>query len=360
MTDSLLHRWFPEAVKPLIISSPMFTVSNGRLAAEVSKAGGLGMVSAGLDPAAGSPHLAALDEQLTLARELLDEGKPSDVPLQVGVGFITLLASVQLYRVSVVPIISKHKPAFVWLFGSDPSETLYEELISLFHATGETWQMKVFIQVGTVRAAKQIVRAGADVVVIQGSDAGGHQWAKAASLMTLLPEVIASVQDKDIRGHEFAVVAAGGIIDGRGVAAALALGAGGVVMGTRFITSPETDAESYVRKAVLDTEDGGATTTVSCFHDGIQGYPTWSSTYAGRTITHPGIVELENGVAFEEVVASFKKARECRDHSRLVTWAGTGIGLVTRSQPAGEIVREVRDEALQIIGKLATRYSKQM
>ncbi|KAI1875673.1 uncharacterized protein JN550_001959 [Neoarthrinium moseri] len=337
------------------MSAPMFTVANGRLAAEVTKAGGLGLLAAGLDPSAESPHLAALDEQLTIARELLGHGSSSNIALPVGIGFITLLGSTELFHNNSVPIITKHKPALVWLFGSDPSEPLYGELISLLHSVGGSWGLKICVQVGSVDAARQVVRAGADAVVAQGADAGGHLWAKAASLMTLLPEIVDMLR-REFKDRQVAVVAAGGIVDGRGVAAALALGADAVTMGTRFITSPETDTAPYARKAVLAAQDGGVATTASSHHDAIQGYPTWSRTYTARAITHQGIVDLEHGNSVENVAASFNEAKQQGDESRLVTFAGTGVGLVKAPKPAAEIVDEVRSEALQLFNTISARH----
>lgn len=73
-----------------------------------------------------------------------------------------------------------------------------------------------------------------DAVVAQGADAGGHLWAQAASIMTLVPEVIEALQgEKELQGREIPVIAAGGIVNGKGVAAAMALGASGITMGTR-------------------------------------------------------------------------------------------------------------------------------
>lgn len=238
-TNNPFHQWFPAAARPLIISAPMFTVANGPLAAAVTKAGGLGMVPAGMDPTATSPHLAALDEQLALAGQALRDSSSSAgatgddaPPLQIGVGFLTLLATSEAYRANALPIMRRHRPAFVWLFGSDPAE--YGPLIDLFRDAGAEWGMKVFVQVGTVEAARQVVRSGADVVVAQGSDAGGHQFAAAASVMALVPEIVDALRNEDeFRDREVGVVAAGGIVDGRGVAAALALGADAVAMGTR-------------------------------------------------------------------------------------------------------------------------------
>ncbi|KAK8059994.1 2-nitropropane dioxygenase [Apiospora saccharicola] len=330
--ENLLHKWFPAAVRPLIISAPMFTVANGALAAAVTGAGGLGMVPAGMDPSATSPHLAALDEQLTIARQIIndaDSNKTSSVthdarpPLPVGVGFLTLLATPEAYRANALPILQRHRPAFVWLFGSDPAE--YGPLIALFREAGADWGLKVFVQVGTVEAARQVVRAGADVVVAQGSDAGGHQFAAAAGVVTLVPEIADALRhEAEFRDKEVAV----------------------------FMACPEADSNPFVRNAILKTSDGGATTARSSMNDAIMGYPTWSKLYAGRTILHSGLADIENGVPVERVNESFMKAVAEGDETRMITFSGTGVGLVRSSKPAGEIVQEVRDEALAVIARL--------
>ncbi|KAI6269109.1 hypothetical protein MCOR26_008874 [Pyricularia oryzae] len=357
MADNLLHKWFPTTQLPLIISAPMFTVANGAMAAAVTQAGGLGMVPAGMDPSANSPHLAALDEQLSIASRLLHhDATDTDTPLPIGVGFLTLLATADAYRANALPILRRHRPAFVWLFGSDPAA--YGELVTLFRDAGAAWGLRVFAQVGSVAAARAVVRCGVDVVVAQGCDAGGHQWADAAGVVTLVPEIVDALRGKE----GVAVVAGGGIVDGRGVAAALALGAQGVTMGTRFVACDEADSNKFVRKAILNASDGGASTTRSCMNDAIMGYPTWSELYAGRVIRHAGLQDLANGVPLQEVHESFKKAVAEDDETRMVTFAqvvpidrGTGVGLVHESQPAGEIVREVRAEALAVIEKLSAQ-----
>ncbi|KAI1251220.1 hypothetical protein MGN70_008282 [Eutypa lata] len=207
--DPILQRWFPWTTWPWIFNAPMFTVANGQMAVGVTKAGGIGMVPAGIDPRPGSPHIAALDQHLTVAGELLHHDYSSQKALPVGVGFTTLASTAEIYQESAVPLLVKHKPAFVWLFGSDPSS--YGKMISLFHSVGRDWDMKVFAQVGTVEAALQ-----------------------AASIMTLVPEVIEALQgEKELQGREIPVIAAGGIVNGKGVAAAMALGASGITMGTR-------------------------------------------------------------------------------------------------------------------------------
>jgi hypothetical protein len=83
--------------------------------------------------------------------------------------------------------------------------------------------LKVFVQVGSVQDAREAVEDGTDVLVVQGTDAGGHQWAQGASLITLLPEVVDMLAE-EFKDSHVAVVAAGGIMDGRGIAAAQMLG----------------------------------------------------------------------------------------------------------------------------------------
>ncbi|KAI1308367.1 2-nitropropane dioxygenase [Xylaria venustula] len=348
-----LQRWFPWAAWPWIFNAPMFTIANGKMAAEVTKAGGIGMVPAGLDPRPDSPHIAALGGYLKNVTELLGHDSSSMKPLPVGVGFITVLATPEIFKASAAPILVKYKPAFVWLFGSDPSG--YEEFISLFHTVGEPWGMKVLVQVGTVAAAIQVARAGADAVVAQGSDAGGHLFARGASIMTLVPEIIEALRrEEDLKTREIPVIAAGGIVNGKSIAAALSLGADGIVMGTRFMTCPESDATTSVRRAVLGNVDGGTATIVSQLHDKIAGYPNWPSSYAGRAFLHKGIQDLEKGASLEDVSAAFQRANEEGDESRLVVFAGTGAGLVGSPIPARQIVTEVTAEALQTIQRLKT------
>ncbi|KAK8080226.1 FMN-dependent 2-nitropropane dioxygenase [Apiospora hydei] len=346
-SGNLLHKWFPTAERPLVISAPMFTVANGALAAAVTKAGGLGMVPAGMDPSATSPHLAALDEQLAIAGRILDEsdrssdstgGDGSLASLPIGVGFLTLLATPEAYRANALPIIRRHRPAFVWLFGSEPAG--YGPLIELFREAGAGWGIKVFVQVGTVEAAREVVRQGADVVVAQGSDAGGHQFAAAASVVTLVPEIVDALRGEgEFReGREERGRGGGG-----GRCGGWEGGCGGVGVGGGWGGDGDsvTGAEHIIRSSV---------------NDAIMGYPTWSNLYAGRTILHSGLEDIANGVSIEQVHGAFKNAMSEGDEKRMITFAGTGVGLANKSQPAGEIVHEVRAEALAVIAKLKANF----
>lgn len=137
-------------------------------------------------------------------------------------GFITFKPSG--YIENAIPVLEKHRVTAVWLSFPE-SDADHLPLVEAIHKiqTTSSWNVKIFIQVGTVQAAKEALSQGADVLVVQGSDAGGHQWAQGASLMSLLPEVRdVLVKSGDISRK--AILAAGGIVDGRGCVAALGLG----------------------------------------------------------------------------------------------------------------------------------------
>jgi nitronate monooxygenase len=142
----------------------------------------------------------------------------------VGVGFITLHPSVATFGESLKSVLQKNKPAAVWLFAPVPGKpNAHSKIIPQLKSLGLEWGLKVFEQVGSVAAAREAVSQGADGIVAQGVDAGGHQWAKGASIVSLLPEVKAMLQT-EFPDRKIAVLAAGGIADGKGAAAALALG----------------------------------------------------------------------------------------------------------------------------------------
>lgn len=230
LSPTLLSSWFPHTQLPLVISAPMLGVSNGLLAAAVSKAGGLGVVPGGYDFAPGSAHLASLAAELKAARASLGLADRTLTPLPLAVGFIICHPSAARFAEAALPLLQEHSPQGVWLFAPDPgaeeaaaeegsSGGAQTEIVELLRRSGFT----VMIQVGTVEAARRAVQDGADVVVAQGSDAGGHQFARGAGVVSLVPEV-RTLLDREFPGKEVVLVAAGGIVDGRGVAAAIALG----------------------------------------------------------------------------------------------------------------------------------------
>jgi nitronate monooxygenase len=208
----------------------------------------LGFITGGRDFSPESPALKKLDEDLTAARRLLTSASSSSsspllqakengdkhlATLPIGVGFVTYDASLRAFAQTTTPILQNHRPAAVWLFAPSPlAATTTAEVISSLAAVGREWGLRVVVQVGSVAAAREAARDGADVIVAQGVDAGGHQWASGAGIVSLVPEVVDMLRD-EFPDREIAVWAAGGIADGRSVVASLALGAEAAVIGTK-------------------------------------------------------------------------------------------------------------------------------
>jgi len=190
-----------QVAHPLVLA-PMGGVSGGALAAAVSEAGGLGLVGGGY----GDPRWLERELQLVAGAT----GKPW------GVGVITWAVGEDIVRLAL-----SYRPAAVFLSFGDPAP---------FGALVKEAGIRLICQVQDVAGARQAAAAGADVIVAQGTEAGGHGSRRAT--LPLVPAVADAVAPVP-------VLAAGGIADGRGVAAALMLGAQGAVLGTRFCATPE-------------------------------------------------------------------------------------------------------------------------
>jgi nitronate monooxygenase len=165
--------------------------------------------------------MAKLEADLVEARRAFG-GSPSSGLLPVGVAFITGHGSVSSFEATALPLLREHRPAAVWLFAPDERVKPHARIIAAVRATLEP-PTRVFVQVGNVSAAREAVADGADVLVCQGIDAGGHQFRRGMGVASLVPAV-RTMLDEDFPDKDVAILAAGGISDGRGLAAALALG----------------------------------------------------------------------------------------------------------------------------------------
>jgi enoyl-[acyl-carrier protein] reductase II len=215
------------------------------------------------------------------------------------------------------------------------------EFIAAMHERG----MKVVVMIGKVGHAVRAEEAGADAVVAQGTEAGGHTGEIGA--LALVPQVVDAVR--------IPVLAAGGIVDGRGMVAALALGAQGVVVGTRFIASQEATAAPAYKQAILKAGDD-STVRTRCY----TGKPA-------RTIRNPYVAELERAPAkiqpFPQQVAYSSQQgvlddaglRGDCDPQRSFMPAGQGSGGIHDLRPAEEIFRSILDEAERVIAERFVR-----
>ena len=338
MASTLLahHPWTKH---PLIISAPMRLIALAPLAVAVSQAGGLGFIGAGSD-------LNDLTNQLKHAKALfLDNHNKSEV-LPVGVGFINWGADFQL----ALDILANHIPAVAWFFAPERNQDLLRWSTGVRNVTqGRT---KIWIQIGTVADAVEVANlCNPDVLVVQGADAGGHGLERGAGIITLLPEVADAMQA--IGKGNINLVAAGGIAEGRGVAACLALGAEGVVMGTRFLASEEANIAKGYQDDVLKSSDGGVRTVRSKVYDTLRGTTGWPDRYGGRGIINESYMDAVNGEVTDQMKRLYEKALTKGDegwgeHGRLTAYAGTAIGLVHQVLPAHKIVCEVRSQALKL------------
>lgn len=220
------------------------------------------------------------------------------------------------------------------------------------------------LTVGSAAEARSAVELGIDVIVAQGHEAGGHVWGQVAT-MALVPAVVDAVSP-------LPVVAAGGIADGRGLAAALALGAAGVWLGTRFVASAESDAHHWYCQRLVDaTEADTAYNTL--FDDDWRDAPlrsltnsTWRAwTAAGRPgrDERPGASEILARRGNGEPVRRYDGSSPTRDMTgefeAMVLYAGQSVGLVRDVKPAGDIVREIADEAARVLARLGQQASRE-
>lgn len=306
-------------VRHPIALAPMGGSAGGALAAAVSRGGGLGLLGAG-----GG-------DRDWLARELpivAGAGKPW------GVGFLSWAAEVRAVEQAL-----KHSPRAVMLSFGDPSP--FAERIREAGAA-------VIIQVTGLEEARQAVDLGADVIVAQGTESGGHGARHGRSTLPFVPVVV------DLAAP-VPVLAAGGIADGRGVAAALALGAAGALIGTRFQATAEALVDPSIAKAIL--EGRGQDTERSRVLDIARG-SRWPAKYTARTLRHPHLDQWRGREV--ELAADPGAQLACQadvargDVPPLPVWAGEAVDLVTDLPPAADLVAALAaqaDEALARAGR---------
>jgi len=286
-----------------ILLAPMGDSAGGRLAAAVSEAGGLGLIGGGYaDPA-------------WLAAELTEAGDA-----RVGVGFITFALAERPDALHLA--LEASVPAVQLSFG-DPGP--FAEMI---HRSGAM----LICQAQSADEVALAVAAGADVIVAQGRDAGGHGRPDRGTI-GLVPSVVDRVAP-------IPVAVAGGVADGRGLAAALMLGAAGITMGTRFLASIEA-LSNPAEAAGLVAGRSEDTVRTPAF-DVIRG-PAWPAGYDGRAIRNDLVDRYDDHLDADgrRALAATYTASAADDYSLRPLWAGEGLDLVTGIEPAAAIVRDV-------------------
>jgi len=313
-----------------IIQAPMGGAVGPRMAAAVSNAGGLGMLV---------PWRAKAE---TVQQQIRETRALTSRPFGVNL----VLDFPQEERLDVC--LEEHVPIISFFWG-DPSA-----LAPRAKARGAI----VLHTVGSAAEAKRAVHAGVDIVVAQGWEAGGHVRGTVATL-PLVPAVVDAVAPVP-------VVAAGGIADGRGLAAALALGAAGAWIGTRFLASEEATIHPRYRERLLAARETDTVYLKDLFdvrwpnapHRALRNHTVeaWEAAGCPTSGKCPGEGEvIARSRSAGDVVRyqSYTPGADAEgDIDALSLWAGQGVSLVSKVQPAGDIVREIAEDARAILERL--------
>ncbi len=294
-----------------IVSAPMGDVAGGALAAAVSSGGGLGMV--------GSGDADWLRRECALAR--------TGTERPWGVGLLAWSVDAQ-----TLDWVIDQRPALIMLSFGDPTP---------FAAAIRDGGIPLAVQVTTLDDARRAVDVGADVVVAQGGEAGGH--GEGRGTLPFVPAVV------DAAGST-PVLAAGGIADGRGLAAALVLGAAGAVIGTRFEATHEALVDAAQADAI--TAASAADTTRDRVMDVVRDSP-WPHRFTARTLRNrftDAWHEHEDALRFDaNAKAEFLAGVDRGDPDYLPVWAGEAVDLIDRLEPAAHLVDRIAADAARVL-----------
>ncbi len=304
-----------------IISAPMAGVARGRMAHAVSHAGGLGMIGIGSR------------EQTDVILQEADIARGTD-QMRFGIG---LMAWAIEKRPELLHAAIEASPFLISISFGSPAP-----YVEVLHKQG----ILLVTQVNTRAEAIHAAQAGVDLIVAQGTEAGGHTG--QVSTLPLLQSVLDAVQ--------IPVLAAGGIATPRGVAAALAAGAEGVWVGTCLLACPECENTESARAYIVQAQE--TETVHTRVFDVAQGIP-WPPQYPGRALrnrfTDQWHHQTELLTQDEKAHQQLAEAIKSKNYDLAYLYAGEAVGLVTRQQPAGEVIRQLGDGAESLLRERSSR-----
>jgi enoyl-[acyl-carrier protein] reductase II len=296
-----------------IVQAPMGWIARAQLASAVSNAGGLGIIET------SSGELEEIRAEIRKMRELTD--KPFGVNI----------AQAFVRDPSIVKFVIEQNVRFVTTSAGDPAKYCRE-----LKAAGLT----VFHVVPTLKAALKAVEAGVDGLVVEGGEGGGFKNPQPVATMILLPLVREKV--------DVPIIAAGGITDGRTMAAAFALGAEGVQMGTRMVSAAESPVHENWKRAILDAAE---TDTV---------FLNQFSKPALRALRTSRTTRLERD-AGPNIMMEFGRAKDLYfggDMEASIALSGQVCGRIDAVKPASQIIRETVDGFFATVGELCNSYGR--
>lgn len=297
-------------IKYPILQGGMAWIATGELAGAVSKAGGLGIIGAGNAP----PEI--VEQEIAKVRKLTDK------PFGVNVYYLSP------YVEEIIKLVMDKKVPVITTGAGNPGK----HLSALQEA-----RVKVFPVVASVALAKRLERAGVDGIIAEGMECGGHIG--DITTMALTPQIVDAV--------DIPVIAAGGIADGRGMLAAMALGAEGVQIGTRFICTTECIAHDAYKKVIIKAKDRDTVVT------GVNGHHVRC---IKNRLTKEFIKRVESGVSLEELgelgAGKLRIAAIDGDMDMGSIMAGQVAAMVTTIIPVEDVINEIIDDFKNNLKKL--------
>ena len=298
-----------------IFLAGMGGVSTAPLVAAVSNAGGLGIIGG------ATMDAAMLREEIHKTRDLTD--KPFAVDL--------LAPIPDMIRPQIKVVFDENVRIFV------AGLAVPAEFIDEMHAQ----DMKVMVMCGKVRHAEKSEAAGADAVAAQGTEAGGHTGEIGG--MALVPQTVDAVK--------IPVLAAGGLSDGRGLIAALVLGAQGAIFGTRFIASEESQAHAGYREALVAAKDDSTVRSRSYTGKPARAIRNERTDEWEAKVDEIQPFPMQGGISAREGVMDYMGRGPKFDPNRTFMPAGQGAGMIDRIKPAKEIFEDIVREAETILNE---------
>ena len=305
-----------------ILSAPMDLIAGARLTAAVSQAGGFGILGGGYGDEAW------LNAELAKMSQLLAETK-----VTFGVGFITWSIADKAH---LIDLALKANPRAIMLSFGDPRP---------LSARIKDGGALLICQVQSEQMAEEAMEAGADLLVAQGTEAGGHGCDRTAL------DIVRAVSDS--AAGRVPVIAAGGIADGRGFASSVMLGAEGILMGTRFYASEEADGHAEAKRRICEAKE---TDTLRGLLFDISRQRVWPTPFTGRCLINQHVErwrgnELELLQNIDQVAAEYEAAKAEGNFDIAAVIAGQAVGMIDEVLSAEQIVVNVVREADQLLGR---------
>ena len=298
-------------VETPIVQAPMGWIARSQLASAVSNAGGMGIIET------SSGELDVIKEEIKRMRTLTD--KPFGVNI----------AQAFVRDPAIADFVIEQGVTFVTTSAGSPTK---------YTAQLKSAGLTVFHVVPTLQAALKAVDAGVDGLIVEGSEGGGFKNPRDVATMVLLPLVRSKV--------DVPIIAAGGFVDGKTMAAAFAMGAEGIQMGTRMVSAAESPVHSNWKEAIVNAEETG-TVFLNRFHS-----PALRALRTERTTRLEATIEDNIMPEFGEAKALYFGG----DMEAAIPLSGQVAGRIESVEPVAKIISETRDEFLDIIGQLGQQY----